>query len=69
MIENWAAEKLGAGIGDTVSFAFADKAERPFVISGIFADYGGTKATGEPGRGSFHGSSRKGERVKRPASS
>ncbi|MDD4767764.1 MAG: ABC transporter permease [Desulfotomaculaceae bacterium] len=49
MIENWAAEKLGAGIGDTVSFAFADKTERPFVVSGIFADYGGTKATGEPG--------------------
>lgn len=49
MIENWAAEKLGAGIGDTVSFAFADKTERPYVISGIFADYGGTKASGEPG--------------------
>ncbi|TEB07928.1 macrolide transporter ATP-binding /permease protein [Pelotomaculum schinkii] len=49
MIENWVAEKLGVGTGDTVSFAFEDKTERPFVISGIFADYAGTKASGEPG--------------------
>ncbi|MDP4108638.1 MAG: ABC transporter permease [Bacillota bacterium] len=49
MIEDWAAEKLGAGVGDTVSFAFGDKKEKPFKVSGIFADYGDTKATGEPG--------------------
>lgn len=49
MLESWAAEALGVAPGDTVSLAFVGQAERTFLISGLFSDYGSTKAAGEPG--------------------
>lgn len=49
MIESWAAEKLGLKPGDTISLTFNNNEEKSFVLSGIFSDYGSTKAEGTPG--------------------
>jgi putative ABC transport system permease protein len=49
MLEAWAAEELELRIEDTVSFAFEDGVNKEFRLTGIFADYGSTKAEGVPG--------------------
>jgi hypothetical protein len=49
MMEQWAAEKFGLKPGETVSLTFEDNSAKTFVLSGIFSDYGTTKAAGERG--------------------
>lgn len=49
ILENWAAEKLQLAIGDTVMLSVADLPEKTFLVSGIFSDFGGTKAAGDAG--------------------
>jgi len=51
MLEGWAAESFRQPlkVGDTVNISLADSTEKEFVISGIFKDFGDTKASGIPG--------------------
>ncbi len=49
MLEGWAAESFQLKVGDTVKTTFTDSMEKEYVISGIFKDFGSTKASGEPG--------------------
>lgn len=49
MLEKWAAEQLHVSPGDTIPFAIKSQAEKAFVVSGIFNDFGSTKASAEPG--------------------
>lgn len=49
MLEGWASESFQMKTGDTVKVIFADSKEKEFKISGIYNDFGSTKASGMPG--------------------
>lgn len=49
MLEGWAAESFQLKVGDTVKATFADSTEKEYVLSGIFKDFGNTKASDKPG--------------------
>ncbi|MGE4488147.1 MAG: ABC transporter permease, partial [Kiritimatiellales bacterium] len=49
ILESWAAEKLKLVIGDFVELSVAGHPEKTFVITGIFSDFGETKAAGDIG--------------------
>lgn len=49
LLEAWAAESFHLKVGDVAKITFPDNTEREFVLSGIYSDYGNTKARGIPG--------------------
>lgn len=49
MLEEWAAESLRLRVGDVAKITFAGDTGREFRLSGIYRDYGDTKAEGVPG--------------------
>lgn len=49
MLEEWAAESFQLKVGDTVKITFSDNTKKQFLISGIYRDFGNTKASGTPG--------------------
>ena len=49
MLEEWAAGDLNLHAGDTVTLSLDDGSQRQCRISGLFEDFGGTKAKGMPG--------------------
>jgi putative ABC transport system permease protein len=49
MLEEWAAESFQLKVGDRVKITFSDNTEKQFFISGIYKDFGNTKALGTPG--------------------
>lgn len=49
LLEAWAAESFNLKVGDTAKIVFPHKTEKTFTISGIYSDYGSTKAAGVPG--------------------
>jgi putative ABC transport system permease protein len=49
MLEDWAAGDLKLNVGDTVTLVLDDGNKMQSRISGLFEDFGGTKAQGMPG--------------------
>ncbi|TZE81896.1 ABC transporter permease [Calorimonas adulescens] len=49
ILEAWAAESLHLNVGDMTEITFADNTEKKFIVSGIYSDYGDTKAKSVPG--------------------
>ena len=49
MLEEWSAVSFQVQVGDTVKITFSDNTKKQFLISGIYRDFGNTKASGTPG--------------------
>ncbi|MEG6511706.1 FtsX-like permease family protein [Desulforamulus ruminis] len=49
LLEEWAAASLHLKVGDRANITFADSSTKEFTVSGIYGDYGITKAAGTPG--------------------
>lgn len=49
ILEAWAVESLHLKVGDAISITFAANTEKEFIVSGVYSDYGDTKAADTPG--------------------
>lgn len=49
MLEKWAAESLNLKVGDRAKITFEDNTQKEFALSGIYSDFGNTKAADTPG--------------------